>query len=70
MLPTPISDLELHAAERAYVDHVTKLFINLYEGLQHADNDSARGAVLRRATTSLAKAREIRQLAKDILRSI
>jgi hypothetical protein len=67
MLPTPLSDLDLQAAEKAYVDHLAKVLCDLYNGLEHASNDAARNAALRRATVSVAKAREIRLLVTDIL---
>lgn len=67
MLPTPLSDLDLQAAERAYVNHVAQVLETLYEGLQTASNDAARSAAVRRASSNVAKAREIRLLVVDIL---
>lgn len=67
MLPKPLSDLELQAAEKAYVDHLAKVLCDLYDGLERASNDAARNAALRRTTASVAKAREIRLLVNDIL---
>jgi hypothetical protein len=67
MLPTPLSDLDLQAAERAYVDHLSQVIRDMYEGLQKASSDAARQAALRRAQSAVAKAREIRLIAVDLL---
>jgi hypothetical protein len=70
MLPTPLSDLELQANEKAYVEHVSRILVDLYDGLQNANGEVARNAAIRKARSNLAKAREIRGLTNEFFASL